>query len=52
MVVLIFAFPQMVIQEEKVKYQDSPLQLDLPTQNYGGGNDPAEQQPFIPSFSE
>tara|TARA_Y100000815_G_scaffold184408_1_gene168212 strand:- start:1454 stop:2512 length:1059 start_codon:yes stop_codon:yes gene_type:complete len=52
MVVLIFAFPQLVIQEEKVKYQDSPLQLDLPTQNYGGGNDPAEQQPFVPSFSE
>eukprot|EP01030_Chromulinospumella_sphaerica_P010270 gene10270-10076_t len=52
MVVLIFAFPQLVIQEEKVKYQDSPLQLDLPAQNYGGGNDPAEQQPFVPSFSE
>jgi len=52
MVVLIFAFPQLVIQEEKVKYQDSPLQLDLPTQNYGSGNDPAEQQPFVPSFSE
>jgi tripartite ATP-independent transporter DctM subunit len=52
MVVLIFAFPQLVSQEEKVKYEDSPLQLNLPVQNYGAGNDPAEQQPFVPSFSE
>jgi len=52
MVVLIFAFPQLVSQEEKVKYQDSPLQLDLPPQNYGGESDPAGQQPFVPNFSE
>lgn len=52
MVVLIFAFPQLVSQEEKVKYNDSPLQLNLPPQTYGNENGPAEQQPFVPSFSE
>ncbi|HEX4856977.1 MAG TPA: TRAP transporter large permease subunit [Limnobacter sp.] len=51
MVILIIMFPKMVIQEEKVKYQDSPLQLDLPGQGYGaeGGLD---AQPYSPNFSD
>jgi tripartite ATP-independent transporter DctM subunit len=52
MVVLIFVFPQLVSQEEKVKFKDSPLQLNLPASNYGSENESGKQQPFVPSFSE
>jgi len=52
MVVLIFAFPQLVSQEKKVKYEDSPLQLNLPAQDYGSGTDSEEHQPFVPNFSQ
>lgn len=51
MVVLIFAFPQLVIQEEKVKFEDTPLQLDIPGEAYDPF-DNQEQQPLTPSFSK
>lgn len=52
MVVLIFLFPNMVIQEKKVVYEDSPLQLEIPAQNYGSDSDQTDNQPFIPQFSQ
>jgi tripartite ATP-independent transporter DctM subunit len=52
MVVVIFMFPEVVTQEKKVKFEDKPLHLELPTQSYGGESDPANDQPFIPQFSK
>lgn len=45
MVVLIFAFPELVSRDKPVEYQDSPLQLELPTEGYGS------EQPFAPQFN-
>lgn len=42
MVVAIYVFPNLVSQEEKVKFNDAPLQLELEEQNYG--TDPYGQQ--------
>lgn len=52
MVAVIFIFPEVVTQEKKLKLEDKPLNLELPTQNYGGENDPANDPPFIPQFSK
>lgn len=65
MVVLIFTVPDIVSQETKIKYKDTPLQLDLPSPGYGGyGNDQSgggygggaygdgNQQEFVPNFSQ
>lgn len=52
MVVVIFIFPEVVSLEKKTSYEDSPLILDLPNQGYGNGNDPANDQPFTPQFSQ
>ena len=52
MVVLIFLFPEVVLQDEKVVYEDSPLQLEIPVDSYGNDFGPADKQPFIPQFSQ
>lgn len=52
MVVLIFLFPGVVLQEKKVVYEDRPLQLEVPAQNYGSDLGPAGDQPFVPQFSQ
>lgn len=52
MVVLIFVFPNIVIQEKKVVYEDSPLQLEIPAQNYGNNSGTTNDQPFVPQFSQ
>lgn len=52
MVVLIFLFPNIVIQEKKVVYEDSPLQLEIPAQNYGSDSGTMSDQPFVPQFSQ
>ena len=51
MVVVIFLFPNVVIQEKKVVYEDSPLQLEIPTEGYGNNFGPSGNQPFTPQFS-
>ena len=51
MVVVIFLFPNVVIQEKKVVYEDSPLQLEIPTEGYGNDFGPSGNQPFTPQFS-
>lgn len=52
MVAVIFIFPELVTQEKKVKLEDKPLSLELPTQNYGGESNSENAQPFVPQFSE
>ncbi|MBU0783272.1 MAG: TRAP transporter large permease subunit [Gammaproteobacteria bacterium] len=52
MVAVIFIFPEVVTREKKVKLEDKPLSLELPTQNYGDENDLGGNQPFVPQFSE
>jgi len=52
MIVLLFVFPDLVSRDKKAEYQDTPLHLELPPQNYGEGDDTGEQQPFVPSFSQ
>jgi len=52
MVVVIFMFPDVVSRDKKVEYQDTPLQLELPVENYGGDSSQGEQQPFVPSFNQ
>jgi tripartite ATP-independent transporter DctM subunit len=51
MVVIIFVFPDLVNREKKVEYQDTPLQLELPAENYSEDRQD-EPQPFVPSFSQ
>lgn len=50
MVVMIFLFPGLVGQQTTQQYEDSPLNIDIPTQNYGYGE--GDTQPFSPSFSQ
>ncbi|MCZ8015336.1 MAG: TRAP transporter large permease subunit [Limnobacter sp.] len=52
MVVVIFMFPNVVSRDKKVEYQDTPLQLELPVENYGGDSSQGELQPFVPSFNQ
>ncbi len=52
MVVVIFVFPDVVSRDKKVEYQDTPLQLELPAENYGEDSSQGEQQPFVPSFNQ
>lgn len=52
MVVVIFMFPDVVSRDKKVEYQDTPLQLELPAENYGGDSSQGELQPFVPSFNQ
>lgn len=50
MVVIIFVFPEVVSREKKTQYQDTPLQLDLPTQGYG--EQPGNTPQFTPQFTQ
>lgn len=52
MVALIFLFPEVVLQDEKMVFEDSPLQLEIPADSYGNDFGPAGNQPFIPQFSQ
>ena len=52
MVAVIFVFPEIVLREQKIKYEDTPLMLELPAQSYGDKEAPVHEQPFMPQFSQ
>lgn len=50
MVVMIFLFPGLVGKYDEKQFEDSPLKIEIPTQNYGYGS--RDGQPFVPNFSQ
>ena len=50
MVVMIFLFPGLVGKHDEKQFEDSPLNIEIPSQNYGYGG--SDGQPFVPSFSQ